>query len=73
MSESLTDQEIERRMAAAAQAAEQGRSRTAVHLYDQLGQDIQARCGRFDPRALDAFEAMARVISGGYGDEETTK
>ncbi|MER5638167.1 hypothetical protein ABT095_14560 [Kitasatospora sp. NPDC002227] len=61
----LDDEEIERRTAAAEQAAQEGRSREAASLYNQLGADIQAQCGPFDTRALDAFEAMARVISGG--------
>jgi hypothetical protein len=57
-----TPAEIEQRMADAAQAEEQGRYREATHLYDQLGRDIQVRCGRFDPRALYAFEGLARAI-----------
>lgn len=48
----MTD--IDRRMAEAQQAEGDGRLRAAAHLYRQHGQ--------FDPRALDAFEAVARVI-----------
>ncbi|MFF7023001.1 hypothetical protein ACFY97_18610 [Streptomyces klenkii] len=66
----LTDAEVKRRMAAAARAEEQGSYREASRLYDQLGQDIQARHGRFDPRALDAFEGMARAICKAAEDEE---
>ena len=58
----LTQAEIGRRMADAAHTEKQGRYREATHLYDQLGKDIQARHGRFDTRALDAFEGMARTI-----------
>jgi len=54
--------EITRRMAEAARVEEEGDYREAARLYDQLGKDIQARHGRFDPRALDAFEGMARSI-----------
>ncbi|MFJ8345061.1 hypothetical protein ACIQ9J_01530 [Streptomyces sp. NPDC094153] len=54
--------EIESRMADALQAEEEGEYRRAARLYDQLGKDIQARHGRFDPRALDAFEGVARSI-----------
>jgi hypothetical protein len=60
----LSDAEIAGRMADAAKAAEQGRWREAANLYDRLGADIQAQHGQFDPRAFDAFEAMARVIAG---------
>ncbi|MFE9684161.1 hypothetical protein [Streptomyces sp. NPDC006285] len=49
-------------MAEAEQVEEEGDYRTAVHLYDQLGKDIQAQHGRFDARALDAFEGVARSI-----------
>lgn len=59
---SLTTAEIQRRMDQAAQAYDQGDRRTAARLYDELGKDIQAQHGRFDSRALDAFEHMARVI-----------
>ncbi|MFM9635950.1 hypothetical protein [Streptomyces turgidiscabies] len=54
--------EIASRMAEAAQAEADGDWREAVRLYDRLGKDIQARHGRFDPRALDAFEGVARAI-----------
>ncbi|MDX3345943.1 hypothetical protein PV387_36280 [Streptomyces sp. ME02-6987-2C] len=64
-----TDAEIERQMAAAMQAEDEGRHRTAAHLYDQLGKDIQESCGRFDSRALDAFEGVARVIGRGFDSE----
>ena len=57
--------EITRRMAEAGQAEEDGDWREAARLYDQLGKDIQARHGRFDPRALDAFEGVARSIGKG--------
>lgn len=56
---------VDRRMADAARAEEQGKYRKAVHLYNQLGKDIQAEYGRFDPRALDAFEGVARAIRKG--------
>lgn len=54
--------EVERRMAEAAQAEGQGSFRVASRLYDRLGKDIQARHGRYDSRALDAFEGVARTI-----------
>lgn len=54
--------EITTRMAEAEQAEQNGDYREAARLYDQLGKDIQARHGRFDPRALDAFEGMSRSI-----------
>ncbi|MEU0761603.1 hypothetical protein ABZ351_18250 [Streptomyces microflavus] len=57
--------DIDRRMAAAASAEEQGRYREATSLYEQLGTDIQAEIGPFDARALDAYEGMARAISKG--------
>lgn len=57
--------EITRRMAEAGQAEAEGDWREAARLYDQLGKDIQAQHGRFDPRALDAFEGVARVVGGG--------
>ncbi|MFE2930626.1 hypothetical protein [Streptomyces sp. NPDC059278] len=57
--------DIKTRMAAAAQAEEQGQYREAAHLYSRLGKDIQAQCGRFDSRALDAFEGVSRAIRKG--------
>lgn len=57
--------EITRRMAEAERAEEDGDWREAARLYDQLGKDIQARHGRFDPRALNAFEGVARSIGRG--------
>ncbi|MGW5123274.1 hypothetical protein ACWEQ7_04265 [Streptomyces sp. NPDC004069] len=57
--------EIESRMADALHAEEEGEYRRAAHLYNQLGKDIQAQHGRFDPRALDAFEGVARSIRKG--------
>lgn len=57
--------EIERRMAEAEQAEQEGDYRKAARLYNQLGKDIQARHGRFDPRAIDAFEGVARSIRKG--------
>ncbi|MFD9782224.1 hypothetical protein ACFWZS_34660 [[Kitasatospora] papulosa] len=54
--------DIDDRMAEAAQAEEHGRYRDASLLYAQLGKDIQAEHGRFDSRALDAFEGVARSI-----------
>ncbi|MFI0768614.1 hypothetical protein ACWDHW_13200 [Streptomyces melanosporofaciens] len=57
--------EIASRMADALQAEEEGDYRRAARLYNQLGQDIQARHGRFDSRALDAFEGVARSIRKG--------
>ncbi|GGY81251.1 hypothetical protein CP967_08575 [Streptomyces nitrosporeus] len=53
---------IDYRMDEAQQAETDGRLRDAAHLYQQLGKDIQAQYGRFDPRALTAFEGVARVI-----------
>ncbi|MFJ3597917.1 hypothetical protein ACIPRU_15540 [Streptomyces sp. NPDC090126] len=47
--------DIDDRMTEAAQAEADGRLRAAAHLYRQLGTDIQAQYGQFDPRALDAF------------------
>jgi hypothetical protein len=57
--------EITRRMAEAERAEQDGNYREAARLYDQLGKDIQARHGRFDPRALTAFEGVARSIHKG--------
>ena len=57
--------DIETRMAAATRTEEQGQYRKAAHLYSQLGKDIQAQHGRFDSRALDAFEGVARAIRKG--------
>ncbi|MFD4526641.1 hypothetical protein ACFWP7_22450 [Streptomyces sp. NPDC058470] len=64
----FTPAEVDRRMADAAQAEEQGKFRAAARLYDQLGKDIQAHYGRFDARALDAFEGVARTIHKGAED-----
>lgn len=64
----LTSAEVERRMADAAQAEKEGRFRDATRLYDQLGKDIQACHGRFDARALDAFEGVARAVRKGAED-----
>lgn len=64
----LTQEEIDCRMDEAAQAEQQGDYRTAARLYDALGKDIQNRLGRFDSRALDAYEAMCRVIGGSAGN-----
>ncbi|MEC3995046.1 hypothetical protein VSR01_16495 [Actinacidiphila sp. DG2A-62] len=69
----LTPAEAERRMAEAERAEQQGRYREATHLYDQLGKDIQARFGRFDSRALDAFEGMARSIRKGAENKDGTR
>jgi hypothetical protein len=52
-------------MAEAGRAEQDGNYREAARLYSQLGKDIQARHGRFDPRALDAFEGVARSIRKG--------
>ncbi|MFE4051222.1 hypothetical protein [Streptomyces sp. YIM B13518] len=52
--------EIARRMAEAEHAETEEDYREAAHLYLRLGKDIQAQHGRFDPRALAAFEGMAR-------------
>lgn len=65
MTQSLTPDEIKRRTDAAVEAEQAGDYRRAARLYDQLGKDIQAQAGQFDPRALDAFEAMSRAISRG--------
>ncbi|MCM8548909.1 hypothetical protein [Streptomyces sp. STCH 565 A] len=54
--------EITSRTAEAELAETKGDYREAARLYNQLGLDIQARHGRFDPRALDAFEGVARSI-----------
>ncbi|MFE4304871.1 hypothetical protein ACFRR6_02145 [Streptomyces sp. NPDC056891] len=61
----LTAADAKRRMADATLAEQQGNYREATKLYEQLGKDIQAQGDRFDPRALDAFEGMARAISKG--------
>lgn len=61
----LTQEEIDRRTAEAADAEAEGDYRTAARLYDELGKDIQRECGRFDARALDAFEGVARSIGKG--------
>ncbi|WP_225825618.1 hypothetical protein [Streptomyces naphthomycinicus] len=54
--------EIESRMAEAGQAEEEGNYRQAARLYNRLGLDIQAEHGQLDPRALSAFEGVARSI-----------
>ncbi|OKI50333.1 hypothetical protein [Streptomyces sp. MJM1172] len=61
----LTAAEIQRRMDHAAHTYDQGDARTAARLYDELGRDVQTQYGRFDSRAIDAFEEMARVIHKG--------
>lgn len=69
----LPQDEIDRRMNEAAQTAEAGDHRAAARLYDELGRDIQRVHGRFDARALDAFEGLGRVIrEGAKGDGGTT-
>ncbi|HEY6114636.1 MAG TPA: hypothetical protein VI172_01645 [Candidatus Dormibacteraeota bacterium] len=50
------------RMAEAGRAEEDGEYQEAARLYDQLGKEIQAQHGRFDPRVLNAFEGVARSI-----------
>ncbi|MFG2211972.1 hypothetical protein [Streptomyces sp. NPDC048638] len=71
--EDLPDAEIQRRMADAAQAEKEGQFRTAARLYQDLGKDIQTHHGRFDARALDAFEGVARAVrTGAAGGEEQT-
>lgn len=57
-----TRAEIDRRMAAAARTEERGQYREAARLYGQLGKEIQSHHGRFDSRALDAYEGVARAI-----------
>lgn len=49
----------------AAAAEARGEYREAARLYQQLGKDMQARYGRFDPRALNAYEAAARAVRKG--------
>ncbi|MFG2404226.1 hypothetical protein ACGFR8_07780 [Streptomyces brevispora] len=56
----MTD--IDRRMTEAASAESRGQYREAAGLYQQLGKDMQAQHGRFDPRALDAYEKAARAV-----------
>ncbi|MYR28724.1 MULTISPECIES: hypothetical protein [unclassified Streptomyces] len=63
MPKSLGNAEIARRTAEAERAAERGQTCEAAALYQRLGMDIQSACGRFDPRALDAFELVARTIA----------
>lgn len=69
----LTQAEIDRRTAEATDAEEQRDYRTAARLYDELGKDIQRECGRFDVRALDAFEGVARAIRKGAEDRGATQ
>jgi hypothetical protein len=57
--------DVERRMTEAAHAEKQGQYREAASLYARLGRDVQKEFGRFDPRALDAFEGQARAIRKG--------
>jgi hypothetical protein len=57
-------------MAQAQQAEQQGRYREASRLYAQLGKDIQSAFGRFDPRALDAFEGVARTVRAGAEQDD---
>ncbi|MET7435778.1 MULTISPECIES: hypothetical protein [Streptomyces] len=54
--------DIESRMADAHRCEEEGDYRQAARLHNQLGLDIQRLHGRFDSRALDAFEGVARSI-----------
>ncbi|MET9779111.1 hypothetical protein ABZ023_33515, partial [Streptomyces sp. NPDC006367] len=61
----LTDAQVEQRMAEAVEAEEAGRIREAIGFFDQLGKDIQAEFGQFDSRAIDAFEGVARTIRKG--------
>ncbi|MEV4559097.1 hypothetical protein AB0K51_19195 [Kitasatospora sp. NPDC049285] len=50
--------------ARAEEAEERGQFREAARLYDELAQRRRAEYGPYDPRTLDAFEALARVIAG---------
>lgn len=59
----LTPDEIQQRTDAAEALGKSGDARGAAHAYDQLGTLIQQRCGRFDPRAIDAYEAMSRWVA----------
>ncbi|MFJ2432952.1 hypothetical protein ACIOWM_07040 [Streptomyces anulatus] len=51
------------RLAEAEQAEEEGRHRDAAHAYRRAGEISRTQHGQFDPRTLNAFEGMARVIS----------
>ncbi|MFD7868105.1 hypothetical protein [Streptomyces sp. NPDC059783] len=53
---------VQDQMAAALQAEEQGHFRKAANLFYAAGQRFQEQYGRFDPRALDAFEGAARAV-----------
>lgn len=59
----LTPDEIQQHMEAAEALGQSGNARGAAHAYDRLGKLIQQHCGQFDPRAIDAFEAMSRWIA----------
>ncbi|MGC4947757.1 hypothetical protein ACLQ2N_16370 [Streptomyces sp. DT224] len=56
----MTD--VDRKAAEAADAETRGDFRTAARLYQQLGTALQGEHGRFDPRAVDAFERSARAV-----------
>lgn len=47
---------------AAAEAEARGEYREAARLYQQLGKALQAKHGRYDPRAIDAFEKVAIAV-----------
>ncbi|MEU3640009.1 hypothetical protein AB0H23_27795 [Streptomyces albogriseolus] len=59
----LTPDEIQQRTDAVEALGKSGDARGAAHAYDQLGKLIQQRCGRFDPRAIDAYEAVSRWVA----------
>ncbi|MFC8539070.1 hypothetical protein [Streptomyces sp. NPDC057249] len=52
----------EDQMAAAVRAEEQGHFRKAANLFYKAGAQFQTQYGRFDSRALDAFEGAARAV-----------
>ncbi|MFJ3630470.1 hypothetical protein ACIPQ3_30700 [Streptomyces albidoflavus] len=58
----LTDAEIEERMAAAKGAEDRGAYREAAHLYNRLARDVQEARGRFHALALDAHQGVARAV-----------
>ncbi|MGW1129869.1 hypothetical protein [Streptomyces sp. NPDC002526] len=52
----------EDQLTAAVRAEEQGHFRKAANLFFEAGKQLQEERGRFDPRALDAFEGAARAV-----------
>lgn len=64
----MTPQEIETRMQEGDRACDAGDHQEAIRLFQKLGDDIKAKYGLNHPTmtkyAVDAFEQVARLVSG---------